>query len=74
MGEESVTSIHLYDEFYVNLLFDRSIYPPMCTHMGNSMYLGAIIPLINLFKYGPTKFRKFEKIAGTLMVKSWGCR
>ena len=28
------------DEFYVNLLFDRSIYQPMCTHMGN-------IPKIN---------------------------
>ena len=25
-----------YDEFYVNLLFDRSIYRPKCTHMGNS--------------------------------------
>ena len=34
MGEESVTSIHLYDEFNVNLLFDRSIHRPMCTHMG----------------------------------------
>ena len=34
MGEESVTSIHPYDEFYVNLLFDHSIYWPMCTHMG----------------------------------------
>ena len=31
-GGESVTSIDHYDEFYVNLLFDRSIYRPMCTH------------------------------------------
>ena len=35
MGEKFVTSIHLYDEFYVNLLFEHSIYRPMCTHMGN---------------------------------------
>ena len=38
VGEEFVTSIGPFDEFYVNLLFDRSIYGPMCTHMamGNS--------------------------------------
>ena len=41
MGEESVTSIHLYDEFYVNLLFDRSIYRPMRTHMGHGRWLGV---------------------------------
>ena len=35
VGEELVTSIGDSDEFYVNLLFDRSIYRPMCTHMGN---------------------------------------
>ena len=29
-----MTSIDHYDNFYVNLLFDRSIYRPMCTHMG----------------------------------------
>ena len=40
MGEEYVTSIHLYDEFYVNLLFDRSIYRPMCTHMGHHTHMG----------------------------------
>ena len=34
VGDESVTSIDHYDEFYVNLLFDHSIYRPMCTHMG----------------------------------------
>ena len=35
VGEEFVTSIGDSDEFYVNLLFDRSInYRPMCTHMG----------------------------------------
>ena len=36
VGQESVTSIDLYDEFYVNLLFDRFIHRPMCTYMGNS--------------------------------------
>ena len=33
-----MTSIGLSDEFYVNLLFDRSIYRPMCTHMGNHKF------------------------------------
>ena len=32
--EEFVASIGHSDEFYVNLLFDRSFYRPMCTHMG----------------------------------------
>ena len=36
VGEEFVTSIGHSDEFYVNLLFDRYNYRPMCTHMGNS--------------------------------------
>ena len=35
VGEEFVTSIGDSDEFYVDILFDRSIYRPMCTHMGN---------------------------------------
>ena len=35
VGEEFVTSIGDSDEFYVNLLFDRSIHRPMCTHMGH---------------------------------------
>ena len=34
VGEEFVTSIGHSDEFYVNILFDRYIYRPMCTHMG----------------------------------------
>ena len=35
VGDEFVISIGHDDKFYVNLLFDRSIYRPMCTHMGN---------------------------------------
>ena len=34
VGEEFVTSIRHSDEYYVNLLFDCTIYRPMCTHMG----------------------------------------
>ena len=34
VGDVFVTSIGHDDEFYVNLLFDRSIYRRMCTHMG----------------------------------------
>ena len=30
-------SINYYDEFHANLLFDRSIYRPMCTHLGHSV-------------------------------------
>ena len=33
VGDEFLTSIDYYDEFHVNLLFDRSIYRPMYTHM-----------------------------------------
>ena len=36
VAEEFVTSIGHSDEFHVSLLFDRYIYRPMCTHMGNS--------------------------------------
>ena len=36
VGDEFQTSIDHYDEVHVNLLFDRSIYRPMCTHMGYS--------------------------------------
>ena len=36
MREEFVTSIGDSGESYVNLLFDRSIYRPMCTYMGNT--------------------------------------
>ena len=36
MGDESVSSIEHHDEFYGDLLFDHSVYRPMCTHiMGN---------------------------------------
>ena len=31
---EFPTSFDYFDEFHVNLLFDRSIYRPMCTHVG----------------------------------------
>ena len=34
VGDEFVTSTGHDDEFYVNLLFDRSIYRPISTHMG----------------------------------------
>ena len=33
VGEEFVTSTGHSDEFYLNLLFDRSTYRPICTHM-----------------------------------------
>ena len=36
MGDEFVTSNGHEDEFNVNLLFDRSIYRPICTHMGHT--------------------------------------
>ena len=38
VGEEFVTSIGHSNEFYVNILFDRNIYRPMCTHMGERRY------------------------------------
>ena len=34
VGDESLTFIDNCDEFYVNLLFDRSFNRTMCTHMG----------------------------------------
>ena len=34
VGDEFLTAIDYDDEFQVNLLFDRFIYRPMCTHMG----------------------------------------
>ena len=39
VGVESLTSIDFYDKFYVNLLFDHSIYRLMCTHMGSGTKL-----------------------------------
>ena len=38
VGDEFLTAIDYDDEFHVNLLFDRSTYRPMCTHMGVSKY------------------------------------
>ena len=35
VGDEFLTSID-YDEFHVNLLFDRYVYRPMCTHARTS--------------------------------------
>ena len=32
-GDESLTLIDNYDEFHLSLLFDWSLYRPMCTHM-----------------------------------------
>ena len=43
LGEEFVSSIGHSDEFYVNLLFDRSIYRPICTHMGYFTHLKYIL-------------------------------
>ena len=41
VGDEFLTSIDHCDEFHVNLLFDRSIYRPMCAHRGKIIqYLG----------------------------------
>ena len=37
VGDEFVTFIGHDDEFYGNLLFDRSISRPMCTHMDNDI-------------------------------------
>ena len=38
VGVEFLTAISIdcEDEFHENLLFNHSIYRPMCTHMGNS--------------------------------------
>ena len=36
VGGGFVASIDSYDKFYIKLLFDRSIYRPMCTRMGKS--------------------------------------
>ena len=35
VGDEFLTSFDYDHEFHVNSLFDRSIYRPMCTDMGN---------------------------------------
>ena len=49
VGEEFVTSIGHSDEFYVNWLFDRSIYLPMCTHMHYRKVKGATSRIKILF-------------------------
>ena len=36
VGDEFLTAIDYDDEFHVNLLFDRPICRPMCTHMGQA--------------------------------------
>ena len=45
VGDKFVTSIGHDDEFYVNLIFDRSIYRSMCTHMGKNSILATIHPV-----------------------------
>ena len=42
LGDEFVTSIDHYDEFYVIILFDRSICRPMCKHMVYELQLKLI--------------------------------
>ena len=45
VGDEFVTSTGHDNEFHVNLLFDHSIYRPICTHMGEeykAWYIGTI--------------------------------
>ena len=43
-----MTSVGHSEEFYVNLLFDRSIHRPMCTHMGNFMAILKVMdPVCN---------------------------
>ena len=39
VGDEPLNFIDHYDEFYMNLLFDRSIFRQMCTHMRKLIYL-----------------------------------
>ena len=52
VGGEFVTSIGHSDEFYVNLLFDRYIYRPMCTHMGYERETSIkLYEILNMSKY-----------------------
>ena len=37
-----------YDEFHVNFIFDRSIYRPMCTHMGHCLNQKSRVEELNL--------------------------
>ena len=50
---KSPTSIDHYDEFDVNLLFDRSFYRPICTHMG---YARVRVTIISFYQ------KQIEKI------------
>ena len=49
--DEFLTSINHNDEFHVNLLFDRSIHRPMCTHMGNTYLKLYSVEEIHISKY-----------------------
>ena len=42
VGDEFLTAIDFEEEFHVNLLFDRSINAPMCTHMGKNYFVFVI--------------------------------
>ena len=53
VGEEFVTSIGHSDEFYVNILFDRNIYRPMCTHMGEILIPNTCKRIDNHFCVNP---------------------
>ena len=55
VGEEFVTSIGHSDELFVNLLFDRSFYRPMCRHMGKKRRFHS-----NHFFTGPSRARGLE--------------
>ena len=51
IGDDYLISINQYYEFYVNLLFHRSIYRPLRTHMGKINkkkyeYIDKLEPLI----------------------------
>ena len=60
VGDEFVTSIGHDDEFHVNLLFDRSIYRPMCTHTGSNTTMQHVALRLNqqLVKVKPFHLRQ----------------
>ena len=43
VGDEFLTAIDYDDEFQVNLLFDRFIYRPMCTHIWVTIAISTVI-------------------------------
>ena len=58
VGDEFLTAIDYDDEFHVNLLFDHSIYRPMCTHMGNySMEIKKLGGLKTVLRLQKLKFK-----------------